>query len=167
MQGKKKFMMIKVDLQKAYGRLSWSFIRNTLELAGLDRQTSSAIMRCITSTNFKIIWNGGTTEEVQASRGIRQGNPLSPYIFVLCMERQGHLIEDKVKQGVWKPFKISKDGPQILHLMFADDLLLFAEASTRQAEIIHDTLVEFGLASGQKISVEKTRFTCLKNVSNQ
>lgn len=62
-------------------------------------------------------------------RGIRQGDPMSPYIFVLCMDKLSHLIAEEVEEKRWCPLKAGRAGPAVAHLMFADDLLLFGKAT--------------------------------------
>ncbi|XP_072064218.1 uncharacterized protein [Arachis hypogaea] len=97
---------------------------------------------------MRIFWNGDALNEFQPSRGIRQGDPLSPYIFVLCMERLSHLINDAVSMGFWKPIRLSREAPELSHLYFADDLILFSEASVEQADIIKRVLEAFCMSSG-------------------
>lgn len=84
-------------------------------------------MLCISLAKFQIIWNGETTTAFTSSRGLRQGDPISPYLFVLCLERLGHMIEEKVEEGRWNPVSLSREGPQISHLCFVDDLILFVK----------------------------------------
>ncbi|KAL9412228.1 hypothetical protein AB3S75_045787 [Citrus x aurantiifolia] len=91
-------MAIKVDLEKAYDRLSWEFIKETLEFVGLPTNFIRIIMECITSGSMQILWNGKLTESFKTSRGIRQGDPISPYIFVLCIERLSHIINREVQR---------------------------------------------------------------------
>ena len=76
-----------------------------------------------------ILWNGEVTEKFVPGRGIRQGDPLSLYIFVLCIERLSHGITQAVVDGRWKPIRLVKNGIPLTHLFFVDDLLLFVEAS--------------------------------------
>ncbi|WJZ99755.1 hypothetical protein VitviT2T_018172 [Vitis vinifera] len=114
---------------------------------------------------MQVLWNGEATEEFKPSRGFRQGDPLLPYIFVLCLERLAHLINVKVGNGKWKPIQIGRNGPALSHLLFADDLLLFAEALANQIRVILDCLNNVYASSSQKISSAKTRIFCSKNVS--
>lgn len=89
--------------------------------------------------------------------GVRQGCPLSLYLFVLCLERLSHCIPDSVKGGRWKPIKVGTHGPAISHLMFADhDILLFVGASLEQIGELSSVLGEFCGASGQKVNNSKT-----------
>lgn len=109
-KGKKGVMAIKVDLEKAYDRIRWDFIEETLMLLGLDHTFINIIMKCVSTAKMKIMWNGVLSEEFDMERGIRQGCSLSPYLFVLCMERLGHLISDSIDDKRWKPIKISRGG---------------------------------------------------------
>ena len=88
------------------------------------------------------------TNKIKSSRGLRQGDPLSPYLFVLCMERLAHDINEMVHQGTWKPIILSWGGLPLFHLFFADDLILFEKTSISQVDIIHTMLSTFCTSSG-------------------
>lgn len=97
------------------------------------------------------------------SRGIRQGNPLSLYLCILCMKFLGHLIEDKCAK-LWSSVKASRNGPAFSHLFFADDLVLFASADSENCHAINDVLQEFCLRSGKSVSEAKSRVFFSPNV---
>ena len=126
-------MLIKVDLEKAYDRISWKFIKDTLEKAGLPYLWIKNIMHCVETMRTSVVWNGNPLKWFKPSRGIRQGDPISPYLFVLCMERLGHIISQAIEEGKWKPIT---HGPPISHLFFVEDLVLFTKASESQMETI-------------------------------
>ncbi|KAH9734293.1 putative ribonuclease H protein [Citrus sinensis] len=104
------------------------------------------------------------TEVFRPGRGIRQGDSLSPYIFVLCIERLSHGIIQAVNQGRWKPIRLTRIGTPLCHLFFADDLLLFLEASYGQVDVLNDVVENFCRSSGAKVSNQKTQVFFSKNV---
>lgn len=81
---------------------------------------------------------------------------LSPYLFVLCMEKLSHLIIDVVDNGHWDCLRTGRYGPKIPHLMFDDDVLLFGKASEQQIVRIKDVLDTFCESNGQKFTYEKS-----------
>ncbi|CAL1366122.1 unnamed protein product [Linum trigynum] len=161
--GKKGMMLMKIDLAKAYDRIEWKFLEQTLYLAGFPPNFVAIVMQCVSSTQMQVLWNGGESESFSPSRGLRQGCPLSPYLFTLCVERLSHCIENAVKEKRWKPVNLSPGEPPLSHLFFDDDLVLFAEASPRQAEVVMDCIEAFCSASGEQISKEKSRVLFSKN----
>lgn len=107
-------------------------------------------MQCVSGPSMSLLCNGEKTEAFIPSRGLRQGDPLSPYLFVMCLERLCHLIEMSMDCKEWKPISLSRGGPKLSHICFADDLILFAEASVAQVKVIRKVLERFCFASGQK-----------------
>lgn len=111
-----------------------------------------------------MLWNGEALEEFSPSRGIRQGDPISPYLFVLCIEKLFQMISLAMDHRDWRSIKVSREGPLLSHLAFVDDVLLFVEAREDQILLIKQILNLFYRCSGQKISEEKTRIFFSKNV---
>lgn len=164
--GNKGFLVWKIDLSKAYDKLNWNFIEQVLYELQLPPLLTKLIMHCISSASFQITINGDLSDKFCAGRGIRQGDPLSPYIFVLCMEKLSHLIQSAIEVGEWKPIKSSMNGPYVSHLFFADDLILFAEASTQQAKVLKKCMDIFCELSGQSVNFDKSKLYCSPNISN-
>ncbi|BFG41163.1 hypothetical protein CerSpe_274360 [Prunus speciosa] len=154
-KGRKGFIAWKIDLSKAYDRLSWDFIREVLWEVG------------IRAVRYKAILNGELTDTLFPKCGIRQGDPLSPYLFVLCMEKLSHIIQQSVQDKAWKPVQICQSGPFISHLFFADDLILFGKASVNQAIVMKNCLDGFCRLSGQKVSFEKSMIYVSPNTSSE
>ncbi|XP_061993910.1 uncharacterized protein LOC133711840 [Rosa rugosa] len=165
-KGKKGFLVWKIDLSKAYDKLNWNFINQVLYELQIPDQLTKLIMHCITSPSFQVILNGDLSDKFSAGRGVRQGDPLSPYIFVLCMEKLSHLIHSATEVGQWKPIQSSQSGPLVSHLFFADDIILFAEASTTQAKVLKKCMDLFCSLSGQTVNFEKSKIYVSPNVRN-
>lgn len=121
-------------------------------------------MKCVFDSQISIIWYGNCLEPFKASRGLRQGDPLSPYLFALCMEKLSHLILDSVNQKKWRGLKTSRYGPTISHLFYADDLILFSKAESRDCRAVMDVLNYFCYISGQKVNILKSKCFISKNV---
>ncbi|KAH9735416.1 putative ribonuclease H protein [Citrus sinensis] len=132
---------------------------------GLPRDMIQIIMECITSATMKVLWNGEASDEFVPSRGIRQGDPLSPYIFVLCVERLSHGINRAVTVGDWRPIRLARRGTPLTHLFFTDDLLLLAEADIEQAGVINMVLNNFCQSSKAKVNKTKSQVFFSKNIS--
>ena len=121
-------------------------------------------MSCISIVSTSILFNGGMMEPINPSRGIRQGDPLSPYIFILCMEFLGQLIEGKCNEKLWNPVKASRSEPIFSHLFFANDLVLFAKVNQANCIAIREVLDTFCEKSRQTISESKSRVFFSPNV---
>jgi ribonuclease HI len=164
-KGRLGHFILKIDLEKAYDRIEWSFIREVLILFKFPMSLVQLILECISSSSCAILYNGGQMDFFQPTRGIRQGDPLSPYIFILCMEYLSLKIFEACNSKTWKPIKASRRGPAFSHLFFADDLLLCAEASTSCCLTISRVLEDFCCVSGQKINLSKSKAFFSPNVS--
>ncbi|WJX55356.1 Protein DETOXIFICATION 41 [Trifolium repens] len=163
-KGRKGFFAIKVDLSKAYDKLSWEFVWRVLTEANFPDNIINIIMHSVTSVETNVKWHGARAEYFRPQRGIRQGDPISPYLFVLCMDKLSHLICHAVDEGDWRTLRACRNGHLVSHLMFADDLLLFGEATEKQVQCTIRILNAFCNMSGQEVSREKTSILFSKNV---
>ncbi|MED6174317.1 hypothetical protein PIB30_118852 [Stylosanthes scabra] len=126
-KSKKGTIAFKIDLEKAYDRVDWMFLEHALSSFGFPSLSIRLIMNCVKAFWLSILWNGDKLDGIHPRRGLRQGDPMSPYLFVICMEMLACFINRQVQEGVWDPVAVSRGGPRISHLMFVDDLLLFVK----------------------------------------
>lgn len=120
-------MAIKIDPNKDFDSLKRDFIKNYLSHFGFPSLSIKMIMSCICTIFTSISINRLLTNEFFLSHGICQGNPISPYIFILCMECFSFLTEQKCQLGSWKPLKASRNRPSFTHVLFVDYILLFSK----------------------------------------
>jgi hypothetical protein len=141
-------MAIKLDLQKAYDRVNWSFLQTVLRNFGFKETFIAWIMECVTSVSFKLLINGGLTDSFNPSRGLRQGDPLSPYLFILCQETRSRLIEKQLSERRINGVKARIGGPAITHVMYADDIILFSKTNKKETTILNQCLDTYCTWSG-------------------
>lgn len=166
-RGKVGYMALKIDLEKAYDKIEWSFIKKMLVRINLPTNLIDIIMSCVSTVLTSILVNGEAIDPIFPSKGLRQGDPTSPYLFILCMDYLSQLIEEKCEAKHWHLVKASQNGPAFSHFLFADDLLFFAKAYIQNNLAIREVLDEFCSILRQTISEAKSRVYFSPNVSRE
>ena len=118
-------LALKLDMSKAYDRVKWIWLEKIMQKLGFDNKWCALIMKCVTTVSYSMKINGKPKGHIVPSRGIRQGDPLSPYLFLLCAEGLSALIKKEVENGRLGGVAVYRWGPKISHLFFADDSLIF------------------------------------------
>ena len=152
-------ILCKLDIEKAYDQISWNFLFTVLQQMGFGIKWISWIKWCITTASFSVLVNGSSIGFFRSSRGLRQGDPLSPYLFVLGMEVFSTLVEKASARGFLSGHKFvgrSEETLQISHLLFADDTLVFCKDSEDQLSSLCWILLWFEAFSGLRINLEKS-----------
>ena len=114
-------------------------------------------MSCLTTSILLVIINGEKLDPFLLSCGIRPGNPLSPYVFILCMEYLAELINIEISLGNWSGIKTSRDRPSFSHLFFTNDFILFAKVTKKNYLAINKILETFCTIWGQKVNYGKSK----------
>jgi hypothetical protein len=166
-KGKSGVCAVKLDMAKAYDRVEWQYLRAIMLQLGFREEWVSLIMRCVESVTFSVRVNGLFSEVFKPSRGIRQGDPISPYLFLLCAEGLSCLLKNTGPQFLAKGVRIGIHAPWVSHLLFADDCLLFTQASLRGGQRLKEILLFYQQGSGQMIDVAKSAIFFSANCDDQ
>ncbi|XP_019181376.1 PREDICTED: uncharacterized protein LOC109176397 [Ipomoea nil] len=124
------------------------------------------IMLCVTTVRYKVGINGDLIDFIVPTCGLRQGDPLSPYLFILCAEGLSHLLTGAVRRKVISPCVVARGAPGVSHLFFADDSLLFFKATVNEAEAVKDCLVSYERMSGQCVNFGKSCIIFSRNTDD-
>lgn len=153
------YMVVKTDITKAYDRLEWDFLSETMKHMGFDEKWVSWIMTCVSAVRYSVLVNGTPEGLISPSRGLRQDDPLSPYLFILCAEVLSHLMNQAMMNRSLSGVKISLNAPAVNHLLFADDSLFFCLANEKAAKKLKQIFWIYEAVSGQAINLAKSSIT--------
>ncbi|GKC19136.1 RNA-directed DNA polymerase, eukaryota, reverse transcriptase zinc-binding domain protein [Tanacetum coccineum] len=151
---KAKLMILKIDFEKAIDSVSWDFLDQVLQFTGFGHTWRSWIRGCLSSAKASVLVNGSPTAEFDLQRGLRQGDPLSHFLFILVMEGLHVAIEDAINAGLFYGAKLH--SLHVSHLFFADDVLLLGEWSSVNISNLVNLLNCFYKVSGLKLNLHKS-----------
>lgn len=135
--------------------MDWSFLEGVLTRFGFCQQWKNWVMTCVRSVRYAVKLNGTILDFFEPSRGLRQEDPLSPYLFLFVAEALSRALEAECAAGKITPLRVARGSPGISHLLFADDSLLFFKADSAEARSIKDALNKFQHGTGQLLSPSK------------
>eukprot|EP00253_Pinus_taeda_P026308 PITA_26308 len=145
---KKAGMLMQLDLSKAFDKVNWNYLEVVLIAFGFDKKWNKWILALIKSSSFSILVNGSPSETFTPSRGIRQGDPLSPFLFVVLMEGFSRLIHKAKADGNIRGLRPLHSSPATTHQQFVDDTLLHGTPTVKEALAFKSILTLFSKASG-------------------
>ena len=152
-------VICKLDIEKAYDSINWQFLLKVMEKMGFGAKWLRWMWWCISTARFSVMVNGTPAGFFPSSKGLRQGDPLSPYLFVMGMEVLSVLIRRAMEGGFISRCKIQRNrgrAVHIAHLLFADDTIVFCEAKKEYLTNLSWILFWFEAASGLKINLAKS-----------
>ena len=150
------YMAVKLDMSKAYDRVEWPFLEGIMRRMGFNEGWINLIMLCVKTVTYSVLVNGEPCGMIHPTRGIRQGDPISPFLFLLCTEGLNGLLKKAEGNGDIHGFSLCRRGPKLTHLLFTDDSLLFCRATMEECGKVLEILNAYEVASGQKINRSKT-----------
>ncbi|GKE18890.1 putative RNA-directed DNA polymerase, eukaryota, reverse transcriptase zinc-binding domain protein, partial [Tanacetum coccineum] len=153
---KKKMLIFEVDFEKAFDSVSWRYLDFVLHSHGFGVKWRSWIRECLVLSRTSILVNGSPTFVFSIKRGLRQGDPLSPFMFILFMEGLHVALSDAVHSGLIHSVKFGSPAITLSHLFYANEIVIATEWSTYDMDNIIRVLQFFYLASGLKINIHKS-----------
>ncbi|XP_059436470.1 uncharacterized protein LOC132169451 [Corylus avellana] len=167
MYGRVGYMALKLDMSKAYDRVEWLFLEKVMRKMGFESRWVNLVRKCVTIVSYSVIVNGTPVGLFKPSRGIRQWDPLSPYLFILCAEVLSSILSLEEWLGHLKGVPTSFKGLRINYLFFADDSLLFCKATEQEWNCLKGVLEAYEEASGQRLNNDKTSVFFSRNTSQE
>jgi hypothetical protein len=166
-KGKSGACAVKLDMAKAYDQVEWSYLRCIMLKLGFSDYWVELIMRCVEFVNFSIITIGFLSKVFSPSRGIRQGDPLSPYLFLLCAKGLSSLLNHSGPRFLSKGIRVRIHAPWISHLIFVDDCLVFTQANDKGANRLKEILLAYQKGSSQMVNMSKSAIFFSSNCEDQ
>lgn len=166
-QGNKGVAGLKIDVSKAYDRVEWGFVHSLMRRFGFHEIWIERVMKYIQSVSYTFLHNGEEFGNVIPGRGLRQGDPISPYIYILCAEGLSAIIRRNEEVGLLHGCRIARGAPVISHLLFADDCYFFFNATGSEAGVMKSILTRYADISGQVINLNKSTITFSSNTKEE
>ncbi|GAU36566.1 hypothetical protein TSUD_277720 [Trifolium subterraneum] len=164
-QGRRGELALKIDISKAYDKVDWGFLRGVMTKMGFSDVWIQWVMMCVSSVNYSVLMNSDRVDPISPGRGLRQGDPLSPYLFILVTECLTALIHQAVGRGDLHGVRICRGAPEVSHLLFADDCFLFCRANVAEVNELMRILHTYETASGQQVNLLKSEVFISRNMS--
>lgn len=154
---RKAGMIVQLDIAKSYDKMNWIYIRKVLISFRFNHNRVRWIMALVTSSSFSIFVNGSPSETFIPSIRLRQGDPLSPFLFILMMEGLGRSIKNAKEAGKIKGLQLSNNGQALTHQQFVDDTMLQGIPTVRETLAYKQILSYFAMASGMEVNLSKSK----------
>lgn len=149
-------IIVKIDFEKAFDHVSWGFLDEVLSKMGFGRKWRTWIQGCISNIPISVLINGSPHQQFTTGKGLRQGDPISPFLFLIVSEALHLMFQSSMNLGRLGSFQLGSNGLKIGHLQFADDTLVFLDESREQVDCLRYLLVLFELVSGLRINFAET-----------
>lgn len=139
---KKACLIFKVDYEKAYDSVDWNFVWNMMRGLGFCEQWIGWTRGCIQSASISVLVNGNPTEEFRMEKGLRQGDPLAPFLFLMVAEGLSGMMRQAQKENLFKGLKVGQEEVEVSLLQYADDTLFIGEPTIQNVLVMKSIYVE-------------------------
>ncbi|RVW36770.1 Transposon TX1 uncharacterized 149 kDa protein [Vitis vinifera] len=149
-------VVFKIDFEKAYDHVKWDFLDHVLEKKGFSPRWRSWMRGCLSSVSYAILVNKNAKGWVKAAKGLRQGDPLSPFLFTIVANVLSRMLLKTEERNFLEGFRVGRNRCRVSHLQFADDTILFASPREEEVQTLKSLLLVFGQISGLKVNLDKS-----------
>ncbi|KAL4592668.1 hypothetical protein LXL04_005671 [Taraxacum kok-saghyz] len=146
-----------VDFDKSFDSINWDYLDSVMQQMGFGDKWRRWIKGCISSARASVILNGSPTKEFPVTKGVRQGDPLSPFLFVIAMEGLNIIMNSAIQNSIYHGVKLPNDGPSVSHLFYADDAIFMGEWTNANFTNLARMLRCFHAASGLRVNFHKSK----------
>jgi hypothetical protein len=155
-KAKRECLILKVDFEKAYDSVDWGFLEYMMRRVGMEEKWVRWMKACIFCGNISILVNGSPTEEINVQRGLKQGDSLAPFLFLLVAEGFNGLMSYAVNRNLFEGFEVKRGGMVVFHLQYADDTLCIGTPTVENLWMLKAILRGFEMALGLKVNFHKS-----------
>ncbi|KAJ0427872.1 putative RNA-directed DNA polymerase [Helianthus annuus] len=153
---KMKAFILKIDFEKAYDNVNWNFVISVLNQMGFPPRWNCWVLGILKSARSSVLVNGSPTFEFICGKGMRQGDPLSPFLFLIVMEALSCMLGKARREGAINGIRLPRSGPVLSHLFYADDAIILGDWSQSEVTNVVRILRCFYICSGLKINMSKS-----------
>lgn len=154
---KRRTFLFKVDFEKAFNSINWGYLESVMSQMGLGDKWRFWIRGCLSSSRASVLINGTATKDFPITKGVRQGDPLSPFIFIIAMEGLNVAIKTACLKELFKGVDIPNNGPYLSHLFYAGDAIFIGNWATSDFVNLARILRCFHVSSGLKVNFHKSK----------
>lgn len=158
-------IIFKYDMSKAYDRVEWRFLLRAMQAMGFTTAFQDLVYRNICCVKYRVCVNGFYSSEFRSTRGVRQGDPLSPLLFIIVQQMLSYNLNRQQNGGVLRPYRMGRGITPISHLFYADDMLVFTNGKIRSLHYLRRLLNLYQESSGQEVNLQKSAFYASKRIS--
>ncbi|RVW38382.1 Transposon TX1 uncharacterized 149 kDa protein [Vitis vinifera] len=149
-------VVFKIDFEKAYDHVRWDFLDQVLEKKGFSPKWRKWMSGCLFSVSYAVLVNGSAKGWVKALRGLRQGDPLSSFLFTLVADVLSRMLLRAEERNMLEGFRVGRNRTRVSHLQFADDTIFFSNTREEDLQTLKSLLLAFGHISGLKVNLDKS-----------
>jgi len=156
-RGRKNGVIVKLDFEKACDSVSWEFLLYMMKRLGFCGKWIQWIRACLESATISVLVNGSLTKEFKLSRGLRQGDPMAPFLFLIVAQGLAGLVKQATRKNLFSGLKVGDKEVDVNLLQFVDDTLCVCESNVQNILCINAILRCFELSSDLRINFHKSK----------